>query len=1024
MRDALFTDGWSFAEFPVDTPVSDMFDSKDLYPVTIPHDWQIWHSSDLYRDSFGFYRKTFFLHAAKDHTYIIRFEGVYMDSEIYLNGNLIFTWKYGYSTFDVDLTDHLVDGENVLCVKCTYLSPNTRWYSGAGIYRKILFYDFGPAYIPLDGIYVSMEKEGEDFNLTIDTETVTKVTGKYSVRNTLLDNSGAKVSNTQSVIPHPENNDTLHIISPRLWDVKDPYFYNLRTELCDGETVVDSVDTRVGFEILEFDADIGFFLNGQSLKIQGVCMHHDLGALGSAVNKTALRRQLMSMQEMGVNAIRTSHNMPSTELLDLCDEMGFLVYDEAFDMWENHKTEHDYATWFDDWYRQDVASWIRRDRNRPCLFLWGIGNEISDSTEEKGLKIAKNLRDEIKKHDRRHNAFITIASNGMYSEWAHKIADELDLTGYNYGEHFYDKHHKEHPAWKIFGSETASTLQSRGIYHFPFSNRLLTHEDGQCSSLDNCTTNWGAKNVDYVIGMHRDRGFAWGQFLWTGWDYIGEPTPYDAMGCRNSYFGQVDTAGFKKDSFYHYQAEWTDVNVAPMVHLLPYWDFNEGQEIDILAYSNAPYVELFFNGKSQGRQFIDHAHGERMCGHWVLKYAPGELKVNASLEDGTVVAVDSTRSFTDPVALCALPDKETIKADGEDLVFIEVSSIDKEGNFVANARNRVKVTLEGPGILMGVDNGDSTDFDEYKGNSRRLFSGRMLAIIAATGEGEIRVKFESEGLTGAEVICHSAESSPEGNVLTYNPTREANSDPDRIPVRKIVLSSTDSHNLGPDCREARVEYRIYPEYADYGLLVFKALTENGVEANFADLVADDPGENSKSSNSGTIRIRAIGDGNFRLTAYAYDNSSDKVQVPKVLSELTYSISGLGKALRNPYSFVPGCEYASIHSGDSTLSFEGGVFVKEGKRAYITFDNLDFGMDGSDEITIPIFTFKEEMPVEILEGDFETGTTVFSGTYEAKSIYNVYQTNTFKLNKKIRGTKTITLIFDSECAFSLKGFIFT
>ena len=1062
-----FNDGWSFAEFPLDTPVSEMLASDTLKPVEVPHDWMIWHVKDLYRDCIGFYRKSFFIQAEKDRTYIIRFEGIYMDSEIFLNGKHIFSWKYGYSTFDVDITGHLKDGENVICVKCTYQSPNTRWYSGAGIYRKVSLIDYGPVYIPLDETYVSMEKENDAFTLTIDTEVVAGVPGEYSVRHFLIDMDGKKAGfagslpaeasslpDTPLLSSLPENakgkvlssRHSLRIASPRLWDVDDSYYYTLCTEVFDeNSSLVDHTYTRVGFKTLEFDRDRGFFLNGRSLKINGVCMHHDLGALGSAMNRTALKRQLVMMREMGVNAIRTSHNMPSTELLDLCDDMGFLVYDEAFDMWENHKTDHDYASFFKEWYKKDVASWIRRDRNRPCLFLWGIGNEISDTAEEKGVRIATDLCNELRLHDPRHNAFTAIASNWMSTEWARKVADVVELPGYNYGEHFYDDHHRDHPEWRIFGSETGSTVQSRGVYHFPLSVRLLTHQDGQCSSLGNCTTNWGARDIDYLLQMHRDREFAWGQFIWTGWDYIGEPTPFDAMGCKNSYFGQVDTAGFKKDTFYHYQAEWTDVSKAPMVHLLPYWDFNEGQKIDVIAYSNAPYVELFFNGHSQGRQFIDHEHGEHMRGHWILEYTKGELEVKATLSDGTVVATDSVRSFSDPVALVAEPDKETLTADREDLVFISVSSVDEKGTFVANARNRVKVTVEGPGRLMGLDNGDSTDYDEYKGTSRKMFSGRMMAIIGATDKtGDIRVKFESEGLTPVEVNL-TAKKDPRldfqygQSVIPSTKDEECHD----IPIRKIELTAAGPRTLTPECTETIVKYRILPENATYDRIEFKALTANDVEANFAKIVPDisDVSEISGaacsvSGASGSVKVCALGDGDFRLTAYAYNagepGSGDSDPAiscpiaphPEVVSELEYTVSGLGKALRNPYNMVPGCEYADTHDNEGAkLSFEGGVFLTGNKRAYATFDNLDFGPEGSDEIILPLFSFSNEIPVEILEGDIETGTSVFTGTYEAKSRYNVYQENTFKLNKKIRGINTITLIFDVESNFSLKGFKF-
>ena len=356
-------------------------------------------------------------------------------------------------------------------------------------------------------------------------------------------------------------------------------------------------------------------LNGKKIKLNGVCEHHDLGALGAAFNKAALKRRFVILKEMGVNAVRTAHNMPAVELMELADEMGILIVSEAFDMWEKSKTPYDYARFFKEWAHIDVKSWVMRDRNHPSLLMWSIGNEIYDThAGERGQEVTKMLMDYVLKYDPRENAKVTIGSNFMPWENAQKCADIVKVAGYNYAEKYYKKHHEEHQDWIIYGSETASIVQSRGIYHFPFEKSILADDDEQCSALGNSTTSWGAKSAEACIIAERDTPFSLGQFIWTGFDYIGEPTPYHT---KNSYFGQIDTATFKKDSYYIYQAEWTDYKTKPMVHIFPYWDFNKGQMIDVRVCSNACKIELQLNGITIGTHVIDHEHGTATC--WVVE---------------------------------------------------------------------------------------------------------------------------------------------------------------------------------------------------------------------------------------------------------------------------------------------------------------------------------------------------------------------------------------------------------------------
>ena len=479
-----------------------------------------------------------------------------------------------------------------------------------------------------------------------------KLDGKWTIKissEIAGNNEGCSITHTivdqnKKIFAHFEKDgDNYTITKPHLWDINDPYFYYLETELKDKNgDILDRIVQHCGFKYIEFTNNEGFFLNGRHIKIFGACHHHDHGALGAAFDKEAQRRQFKKLKEMGVNSIRCSHNPPPSAWMDLCDEMGIMIVDEAFDMWEKTKTEFDYGNYFKEWCERDTTNWVRKDRNHPSLIMWSIGNEIYDTHFGNGLETTKKLYEYVVKNDPNRNAPITIGSNYMMAEGAQECAKNIDTVGYNYLERLYDEHHKQYPDWKIYGSETSSTVQSRGIYHFPESLQLVTFSDGQCSCLGNCTTPWGCKNTETVIANDRDCPFSAGQYIWTGWDYIGEPTPYHT---KSSFFGQIDTAGFPKDTFYLYKSEWAGKNIAPFIHLLPYWDWNEGQKIDIKAYSNMDTVELFFNGVSQGKQDINHIDGKEPYGYWQIEYHKGEIKAVAYDPDGNIVAQEIKKSL-------------------------------------------------------------------------------------------------------------------------------------------------------------------------------------------------------------------------------------------------------------------------------------------------------------------------------------------------------------------------------------------
>ena len=1028
----LLNNNFLFRKFPIDTADSDILsaahDGTGFSPVDIPHDFLIGQVTDLYETCIGCYVRTLSRDKSVPHVFL-QFDGVYMDSRFYINDTLVHTHPYGYSQAFFEITPYLQPGENTLVVTSRYESPNTRWYSGAGIYRNCYLRETGDAYLPENGIYAVATPVCDARNgsgifpgeslLTVDTEVALGSYDHALLRHTLRDASGAVAASSEAVVTPSGSGISTQVLTvpdAAAWDIDTPYLYELTTELFvsseNASCPVDSHTQRIGFRSVRLDPDRGFFLNGRHLKLHGACMHHDLGALGAAVNKTATRRQLLSLLAMGVNAVRTSHNMPSPEFMDLCDELGLLVDSEAFDMWELHKTEHDYATFFMDCWRSDVASWIRRDRNRPSVFFWSIGNEIYDTHTERGLVVTRELRDEVRRHDYRHHAFITIGSNYVAWEGAQRCSDLLEASGYNYLERLYGEHHERYPHWCIYGSETSSTVQSRGIYHFPADVRLLTFEDGQCSSLSNCSTNWGAKNPTVVITGDRDVPYSLGQFIWTGWDYIGEPTPYHS---KNSFFGQCDTAGFPKDSYYIYQAGWTDAETHPMVHILPYWDFNVGQMIDVQVFSNCPRVELFRDGRSLGTRDIDAAAGPTLHGEWRIPYAPGELTAVAYDPDGQIVATDRQCSFGDPASVVLSPDRMTMNADGTDMIFIEVSTVDARGTFVANARNRINVSVTGAARLVGMDNGDSTDYDEYKGTSRRLFSGRLLLMLAARKEpGIIAVKVSSPGLPDAELsltalpadsdpaVCASAENAP---CITDEPVLT------EVPVRKIALSADGADEgcieLSPARPSVLVRATLYPENATLTDIFFRALTADGIDSPAVSLTVQ--------PDNRSVLVTALGDeARYFLYAFAANGKSHA----DIISSLEMRNVSLGRATTDPYSFVNAirCD----NRADVSLSFDGGVFTVD-EPTWIRFGNIDFGDYGSDEITVPIFSFSDKVPLEIRENSPE-GKLLFAGNYEAESRYNTYQSNTFRLSSRLRGVTGICIRVPFR--LSLHGFVFT
>ncbi|WP_018750200.1 glycoside hydrolase family 2 TIM barrel-domain containing protein [Paenibacillus sanguinis] len=1020
-----FNDGWSFAKSSLEVagPAGLSFE-----PIDIPHDWLIYNTLDLYENSIGWYRKTFD-YAGGDEEVLLAFDGVYMDSSLYVNGQQVGEWKYGYSSFEHDITAALVTGENELLLKVVFQSPNSRWYSGAGIYRNVWLKLRGRSHIVTDGLYISTARQGDEWQVDIETEL--KLDRNALLSHTLLYKGEIVQSSVEEVSPAAGtgldnviiNLQKMAISHPQLWSTEAPHLYSLVTELRLPEAaagdfptgpVVETVAQSIGFRDICLDPDTGFFLNGKHMKLNGVCEHHDLGALGAAFSKEAMRHRLRILREMGVNSIRTAHNMPAPELMDLADEMGFLVVSEAFDMWERPKTTYDYARFFKDWATADVKSWVRRDRNHPSLLLWSIGNEIYDThADERGQEITRLLMEEVHKHDPRQNARVTLGSNYMPWENAQKCADIVKVAGYNYAEKYYRQHHAEHPDWVIYGSETASVVQSRGVYHFPFEQSILADDDEQCSALGNSSTSWGAKSAEACIIAERDNPFSLGQFIWTGFDYIGEPTPYHT---KNSYFGQIDTATFPKDSYYIYQAAWTDYHSRPMVHLFPYWDFNPGQMIDVRVCSNAPRVELICNGVSVGSRKLDHKHGQELAGWWRLPYQTGELQAIAYDEHGQVIATAVRTSFKDASRIRLKPDKESLIANGTDLIFVEITMEDEDGRAVENANNRVLVEVTGAGRLVGLDNGDSTDYDPYKGLSRRLFSGKLMAIVAAgTEPGAIRMKVSSRGMNSRtlELVALPCTAEELQGVSAQQSNREMPvvlGNHDEIPLRKIELISSSGQQLDAMKPEIEVEAKLHPHNTTYTEVAWSVVNDAGIPSNLARIEGDGP----------IARIVALGDGEFRVRCTS-KNGSDKI---KLISELEFTVTGIGMAGKDPYSFISAGLY-DYSLGELGNGNERGVATSRDGETRVGFRNLDFGSHGSNELTIPIFALTSEpYPLQIWEGiPGEAGSVLLTDTvYQKETKWNVYQEETFRLNKRLCGITSICFVFRQKV--HIKGFYFT
>jgi beta-galactosidase len=766
-----FDKGWRFNLGDVPGAEHTATNDANWRLLNLPHDWSIegkfskenpaTPEGGALPGGIGWYRKTFMVPASdKGKSVYIDFDGVYQKSTVWINGHELGFRPNGYISFRYELTPYLnYGGKNVVAVKVdNSVQPNSRWYSGSGIYRNVWLVTTEKTAVDHWGTFITTPEVSYNLakvNIQVRVKNVAAA-NRVMVKTVLYDANGKWAAASGHDFSKKELNDTavttetaLEVKNPKLWSVDRPYLYKAVTSVIVNGKVTDTYTTPFGIRYFNFDPDKGFSLNGKHLKIYGVCDHHDLGALGSAINTRALERQLQILKEMGCNGIRTSHNPPAPELLNLCDKMGFIVMDEAFDCWEWEKVKYDYHLYFKQWHKRDLEDQIMRDRNHPSVIIWSIGNEIPQQSDTSALRIAPELAGIV--HSLDTTRPITTANDNP--DTSNKIikSGAIDLIGYNYHEYSYATFHDRYPGKKFIATETTSGLEMRGYYEMPSdsirvwpSRKPYGNADHTVSAYDNVRPPWGSTH-EMTWKVMKKYDFLSGFFIWTGFDYLGEPTPY-SWPSRSSFFGIVDLAGFPKDVYYMYQADWTN---KPVLHIFPYWNWKPGQLVDIWAYYNhADEVELFLNGKSLG---VKKKEGDDLHVMWRVPFEPGTLKA-VSRKDGKVVLTREIHTAGKPAKIELIADRSNIKADGKDLSFVTVKILDKDGNVVPEADNKVQFKLSGPSFIAGVDNGDENSHDPFKADYRKAFHGLALAIIQSKGNaGDIHLTATSAGLDMAAI---------------------------------------------------------------------------------------------------------------------------------------------------------------------------------------------------------------------------------------------------------------------------------
>jgi len=776
-----FDKGWRFVlADSVQMSKSD-YDDSWWRVLDVPHDWAI--EGDFYAGNpsgagggalpggIGWYRKHFSLGDCETQMsecrFFIEFDGVYMNSTVYVNGQKVGFRPYGYSSFEYDITPYVREGENVVAVRVDNSDqPNSRWYSGCGIYRHVWLTKTNPIHVKHWGVCVETNADGT-VKVNADIENPSRA--KITVVHKLYDPNGKVVAQGTGY----SSKLKVHSSKLKLWSCEAPYIYKVRTQLLVAGKVVDEVVTTTGFRSFKFDPQTGFWLNGKNLKINGVCEHHDLGCLGAAISEDALHRKLSKLKAMGVNSIRSSHNPPAPELLNMCDTMGLIVMDESFDMWRRKKTQNDYARFFDEWHERDLTDLVLRDRNHPSILMWSIGNEVleqwsnaeadtltleqanlilnaghdaSTLAKDGELSVQSLLTQHLAEIVRRYDTSrpITAGCNEPSPNNHLFKSGAIDIIGFNYHHQWVKDVPQNFPGKPFIFSESVSALQTRGFYMMPSDSVYIapkqwwlpyTDPTYMCSAYDNMHASWSSTHEE-TWDVVKHTPYVGGQYIWTGFDYIGEPTPY-GFPARSSYFGIIDLAGFPKDVYYMYQSEWTD---KPVLHLFPHWNWLPGQTIDLWAYyNNADEVELFINGKSQGIRQKADSHQYHVV--WRVQFEPGEIKA-VSRKNGEVVCSQVIKTAGAPAKIRLSKDYV-----GKVTTFVNVEVVDKDGNLCPWAEDQITFSVTGDATILGTDNGCQTSMESFKAPQRKAFFGKCMVVVKGNGT----LKAQSPVLHSADI---------------------------------------------------------------------------------------------------------------------------------------------------------------------------------------------------------------------------------------------------------------------------------
>ncbi|NCT10974.1 MAG: glycoside hydrolase family 2 protein [Flavobacteriia bacterium] len=770
------TENWKFQKGDQKNAQAISFNDTKWQKVSVPHDWAIYGPFDKEIDKqnvaisqngeknptektgrtgslphigTAWYRNEFSLSAIETSKKIILlFEGAMSEPEVFINGKKVGEWKYGYSYFYFDISENIVEGKNTIAVKLTNKEFASRWYPGAGLYRNVRMIIKNQESIAQWGTFITTP---------FVTDSIAKINIKTSinsdkgfVKTTIFDAQGkALISQESSSLFGNKFEQNIPLINPKLWSPETPYLYTAKTEYFVNNKLSDEITTRFGVRKIEYNCEKGFVLNDKITKFKGVCLHHDLGPLGTAINKAALKRQLLILKDMGVNAIRSSHNMPSFEQLELADELGFLFLAESFDEWKKPKVENGYNLFFDEYAEKDIVNLVHATRNHPSIVMWSSGNEVPDQWGSEGVKRAKWLQDIFHREDPTRP--VTVGMDQVKAVMESGFGAILDIPGLNYRVHLYEEAYKKFPQGFILGSETASTVSSRGIYKFPVEKgSMKQYNDFQSSSYDLEYCSWSNLPEDDFI-LQDDKPWVIGEFVWTGFDYLGEPTPYDEKWpSRSSYFGMIDLAGIPKDRYYLYRSRWN--TKAETLHILPHWNWEgrEGEKTPVFVYSNYESAELFVNGKSQGIQnkIKNGNPQERYRLLWNdVVYEPGIVKVVAFDKNGKAVAEKEVKTAGKPHKIVLEADRKTIKSDGKDLSFVTVSVVDKNGIPCPTATNQLQFEVKGKGTYRAACNGDATSLELFHLPTMKLFSGKLVVIVQSKKEaGKMELKVSGKGL--------------------------------------------------------------------------------------------------------------------------------------------------------------------------------------------------------------------------------------------------------------------------------------